>query len=273
MTTQALPNAAQTGFSNASAYDKHRPTYTTQETETLLSSIGLKDHKGAKLLDLAAGTGLFTEALAARHEDFVITAIEPHDDMREELEKKDLQRVTVKKGRANDIPLEDGSVDAVFAAQAFHWFANVESLKEIRRVLKPNGVLGLIWHVDDWNAYKSNIPTTKWEIVIKEEIWHHDDSLPRYRHGLWKAVFDEQNQVYFKSPIEEKSDPFTYYMTLEALWSRLQTFSQFANLGEEDFKKLKERFDDALSGEDVPRNEAGDVAVHGKTQYAWAKAV
>ena len=33
--------------------------------------------------------------------------------------------------------------------QAFHWFANEESLKEIHRVLKPAGVLAMVWNAED----------------------------------------------------------------------------------------------------------------------------
>src|SRR2546428_696097 len=36
--------------------------------------------------------------------------------------------------------------DAVTAAQAFHWFANEDSVREIARVLKPAAGLALIWN-------------------------------------------------------------------------------------------------------------------------------
>ena len=47
------------------------------------------------------------------------------------------------------IPLGDASVDAVFVAQAFHWFDAPEALLEIRRVLRPDGGLGLVWNERD----------------------------------------------------------------------------------------------------------------------------
>jgi ubiquinone/menaquinone biosynthesis C-methylase UbiE len=52
-------------------------------------------------------------------------------------------------GSAERIPLPDQSVDVVVAAQAFHWFDAVAAAKEIRRVLKPGGRMGLIWNVRD----------------------------------------------------------------------------------------------------------------------------
>jgi SAM-dependent methyltransferase len=52
-------------------------------------------------------------------------------------------------GRAEAIPLPDGSVDAVLAGQALHWFEMAAAGHEIARVLAPGGVLGALWNVDD----------------------------------------------------------------------------------------------------------------------------
>lgn len=66
---------------------------------------------------MGAGTGIFTEALAAREEGFEIVAVEPHADMRAVLEKRNLSGVKVVDGTAEDVPVEDGWADAVFVAQ------------------------------------------------------------------------------------------------------------------------------------------------------------
>jgi len=52
-------------------------------------------------------------------------------------------------GTAEDIPLPDASVDAVLAASAWHWFDPVRATAEIARVLRPGGVLGLLWSFAD----------------------------------------------------------------------------------------------------------------------------
>ena len=100
-----------------SAYDQYRPTYSATIVQTLLENLGLDGRRGAKVLDLAAGTGKFTEVLAARDEQFEIVAVEPQDDMRQVLADKKLARVTVERGTADSIPLEDSAVDAVICAQ------------------------------------------------------------------------------------------------------------------------------------------------------------
>jgi SAM-dependent methyltransferase len=52
-------------------------------------------------------------------------------------------------GAAESIPLAHASVDAVVVGQAFHWFDHARALPEIARVLRPNGVLGLLWNNAD----------------------------------------------------------------------------------------------------------------------------
>ncbi|MBK6440379.1 MAG: class I SAM-dependent methyltransferase [Candidatus Microthrix sp.] len=50
---------------------------------------------------------------------------------------------------AEDLPLEDASVDAVTVGQAFHWFDPQPALAEIARVLRPGGVLLMVWNARD----------------------------------------------------------------------------------------------------------------------------
>ena len=49
-------------------------------------------------------------------------------------------------GTAEALPLDDGSVDAVVVAQAFHWFDGPAAVAEFHRVLRPGGRFGLIWN-------------------------------------------------------------------------------------------------------------------------------
>jgi SAM-dependent methyltransferase len=91
------------------------------------------------VLDLAAGTGKLTELLLRRFAH--VTAVEPDDAMRAANPARD-----VRAGTAESIPLEDDSVDAVFVAEAFHWFCDPPAVQEISRVLRPGGVLVLLWN-------------------------------------------------------------------------------------------------------------------------------
>jgi SAM-dependent methyltransferase len=124
----------------ADVYEKARPEYPGEAVDWLIPS-------GAKtVLDLGAGTGKFTRALAAR--GLEVVAVDPAPKMLAQLSAA-LPDATVHEGTAEDIPLADASVDAVFAAQAWHWVDQEVALPQVARVLRPGGTLGLIWNVRD----------------------------------------------------------------------------------------------------------------------------
>jgi len=63
-------------------------------------------------------------------------------------------------GTAEQVPLPDHSVDAVLVGQAWHWFDHEQALAQVRRVLRPGGVLGLLWNVfDDRQAWVAELVT------------------------------------------------------------------------------------------------------------------
>lgn len=113
----SLANEALVGFQKGHAYDQNRPSYLPEVVDKLLRALHISGVAGAEVLDLAAGTGKFTELLAKQDEQFQITAVEPHDDMRNELGRKHLSNVNVLNGLATQIPLPDEGVDAVVVAQ------------------------------------------------------------------------------------------------------------------------------------------------------------
>lgn len=129
-------------------YDRHRPGFPVAAVEAILPAAV------PTVLDLGAGTGKFTELLLERADRVV--AVEPSAPMREVLRSK-LPTVSALDGTAERIPLGDGAVDAVCVAQAFHWFDRDTAAAEIARVLRPAGVLGLLWNRAD--------PTCAWDVA------------------------------------------------------------------------------------------------------------
>jgi ubiquinone/menaquinone biosynthesis C-methylase UbiE len=118
MKSKEISGAAQAGFAAADAYDAHRPSYPDEAVEQFLRGLEIAGVKGAKVADLAAGTGKFTEILARRPEEYDIVAIEPHDGMRAQLQQKGLPRVRVIPGTGDDLSeIPDEGLAAVVAAQ------------------------------------------------------------------------------------------------------------------------------------------------------------
>jgi SAM-dependent methyltransferase len=99
-----------------------------------------------RVLDLGAGTGLLTEVVRDLGHD--VLAVDPSAEMLAQLRDR-LPGVPAVVGSAESLPADDGSVDVVVAGQAAHWFDPEPAAGEIRRVLRPGGVLGLIWNSRD----------------------------------------------------------------------------------------------------------------------------
>ncbi|KAI4867512.1 S-adenosyl-L-methionine-dependent methyltransferase [Hypoxylon rubiginosum] len=280
----SLPAAAEEGFKDAASYDAFRPSYPPEAVEAFLGRLKVAEQDEAKIVEIASGTGKFTELLARRPERFTVKAIEPHTGMREKLAEKDLRGIEVTDGKADKMPVEDEWGDACIAAQAFHWFATPESLKEIERVLRPGAVLGGIWNVEDYNKPKGWEATTKWEQRLNDFVWSLDDGLPRFRHQKWKEVFDQQlpaNPVQvikdtftnslpsFSLPLGEDTTKWTVWLSEEALTSRLNTLSQIAVLKGDKREAFVKLLKEIIQDDDVERNEKGEIAVHGKTFFFW----
>lgn len=169
---------AAKGFAaGADAYERGRPDYSPEAVARLASELRLGP--GRKLLDLAAGTGKLTRQLVDSGAEIV--AVEPIGEMRAKLEAA-VPGATAIHGTAEDIPLESHTIDAVVVGQAFHWFDGIRAASEIRRVLKPDGALGLIWQSRD--------ASHGWVKALNELIDQADDGHPRFRDNAWFEPFD-----------------------------------------------------------------------------------
>jgi len=124
----------------AGKYERGRPPYPAEAVRWLLPA-------GARhVVDLGAGTGKLTRELLGL--DVEVTAVDPSDEMLAEL-RRVLPGVPTLIGSAEDIPVGDGSADAVLVAQAWHWVDRARAVPEVARVLSPGGRLGLIWNLRD----------------------------------------------------------------------------------------------------------------------------
>ncbi|MER7588454.1 class I SAM-dependent methyltransferase [Micromonospora sp. NPDC127501] len=125
----------------ATAYAEHRPDYARAAVRWALEAA-----PGLRVLDLGAGTGKLSATLVAVGADVV--AVEPDPAMLTEL-RRAVPTVSALPGSAEAIPLPDGSVDAVLAGNALHWFDMTVAGAEIARVLAPGGVLAGLWNIMD----------------------------------------------------------------------------------------------------------------------------
>lgn len=136
---QARPQARSFG-GVAEAYDRARPSYPADAADWLIGS------SASRVVELGAGTGKLTQLLVAAGHDVIAT--DPDPAMLAHLrERAPGARAVV--ATAEHIPLPSRSADVVVCAQSFHWFDHDVALPEIARILRPGGVLALVWNTRD----------------------------------------------------------------------------------------------------------------------------
>lgn len=155
---------------DALAYERSRPGYPAEAVDALVKAL-----PGRDVIDLAAGTGKLTRDLLARGLDVV--AVEPRAELRAAIEPP----ARALEGVAEAIPLQAASTDAVAIAQAFHWFAGPAALAEIHRVLRPDGVLALLWN--------RRLPEGA-HAALEELLAPIGRHTGRYRSEEWRSAFD-----------------------------------------------------------------------------------
>ncbi|CAK7901491.1 hypothetical protein CAAN1_11S03158 [[Candida] anglica] len=249
-------NTAVTSFNaNHASYDQLRPSFDDKIVNAFLSNLGLKDNDkyrtDKKILELASGTGKFTKCLVERGwEHGNIEVVEPSSGMLDTF-RKNFPKVKAKLGSSYEIPAEDSSIDAVVVAQGFHWFSDLDSLKEINRVLKKDGYFGCIWnydcptigqtllnldakinyifegpeksHFDSLVRVKPrslNKPLeisneffeqSPWAIAVAEHVYSYDIKVPQYRRAVWRKLLNSSEAASLFTPILDEN--FLLFMT------------------------------------------------------------
>lgn len=179
--THSLHPAAEQGFSSAAElYQRVGPTYPQEIVHWLIEELKITPH--ATAIDLGAGTGKFLDYLTQATPNVI--AVEPIAEMLEQL-KIVHPEVHVQQASSHQIALKSHSIDAILCAQSFHWFANLETLTEMHRLLKPQGHLGLVWNQRD--------ETVDWVKALADFLLSFEGDTPRFHSHQWQKVFEQQS--------------------------------------------------------------------------------
>lgn len=218
----------------AVAYAEHRPDYADAAVRWALEGA-----PGRRVLDLGAGTGKLTAGLLALGAE--VTAVEPDAEMLAEL-RRALPEVSALRGGAEAIPLADGSVDAVLAGNAMHWFDFDVAGPEIARVLAPGGVLAGLWNtLDDRVEWVAGLARVSGSAAIG----------PRDTPASWRAEaagmhLPRSGAARFGSP-EQAEFPHGQRRTAQSLVATLATRAGVLVMPEEEREAMLGRIRDYLA--------------------------
>jgi SAM-dependent methyltransferase len=143
----------------------------------------------ATVLEIGAGTGKLTRLLVGRFDRVI--AVEPDEGMRALLSPL-VPEAEVLAGAAEEIPMVNSSVDAVFVAEAFHTFDGDYAVVEIARVLRPGGLLVLMWNLPAGPTRPSIAAAEQVLLDQAPPALAHDPvdlNTRRYSSGEWRAPF------------------------------------------------------------------------------------
>ncbi|KAG2189289.1 hypothetical protein INT44_004431 [Umbelopsis vinacea] len=265
MTSKNPHSVAEQGFSTgADDYAKARPSYPAAALQCLQAELKLIPAE-TKILDLAAGTGKFTELLVK--DGYQVTAVEPVAEMRAKITEK-LPTVKAVEGTSWNIPVENDSQHVVVIAQAFHWFDDIETLRECRRVLKSNGYIVFIWNMESQER-------CQWIAKLRQIYEQHDVKAPQYRKGAWKKVFNtEEAGELFHLPLNHHQFTNDFLIAgKEVVWQRIKSKSYIAVMPPQEQEKLQQQvyaiLDDPENGF-IPNSDGEFLFLH-ETDIYWAQ--
>jgi SAM-dependent methyltransferase len=229
----------------AEEYERARPGYPSAVLDVL--PLG----EDAEVLDVGAGTGKLTRLLTQRYRRVI--AVEPLDGMRVILERV-VPAAESLAGSAEAIPLPDASVDGVFAGQAFHWFASGEAVAEFARVLRPGGVLALVWNEPDGER-PSPLPE-RYDAYCKE-LHNAGMSLfegaPPWQEVIARGPFGE---------VHEAAVPHDHVLDRAGVLDNARSVSWIASRPDGDREAVMQRLDELLTD--------GPFAIPNRANIMWA---
>ena len=230
--THYLHPAAQKGFSSAAElYQQARPDYPQDIVSWLKNELNLD--QDSIVVDLGSGTGKFLPYLKQITPHII--AVEPVSEMLEQLKivHPDVQTI---QANSDEIPLKNEYVDAIVCAQSFHWFANAESLREIHRILKPQGHLGLIWNQRDEQV--------NWVKAIADLLAQYEGDTPRFHSDLWKNAFNStEMQQCFDAPTLSTFNQLHTGLVEQVVSQRLLSTSFIAAMPSASQVQMKQQFE------------------------------
>lgn len=187
----------------AADYDRDRPGWPAAVFEGV---------HGERVLDLAAGTGKLTALLAGRFAEVV--AVEPSEGMLAVLRER-APGADALLGSAEAIPLPEASVDAVFVAEAAHWFSPAEAGWELRRVMRHGGTATVCFN--EWRA-GFELPTEAEDAIRAVYERAGPPGGPKAASGAWKEIFagwpELREEAFEHEAVFAREDVAAYFVSV-----------------------------------------------------------
>ena len=150
---------------------------------------------GFNMADCGCGPGSLTVDLADLVKPGKVVGIDIHTGQFAEGRRmaagRRLTNVEFRQGNLTQLPFESGSLDAVIAVTAIQHLRNpVDGLNEIRRVLKPGGIVAV--KDEDWGSllWEPRTPPLRKFAELITKVWEHNGGRPFYPRRLRSCLLE-----------------------------------------------------------------------------------
>jgi ubiquinone/menaquinone biosynthesis C-methylase UbiE len=99
----------------------------------------LRAHSSARVADIACGTGILADRIERDLHPAQVYGVDMSEGMLNQARARSTD-VQWLRGPAEQLPFDDGALDAVVTTSAFHFFDQPAALREFHRVLSPGGL-------------------------------------------------------------------------------------------------------------------------------------
>ena len=251
-------------------YVKYRPHYPAAVIDYLRAAYGLSPEW--VVADIGSGTGISAELFL--HNGNRVYGVEPNREMREKAEQllagyaerpgacgtsagaaaeyaerpategaaaAGSGQFTSLDGSAEATGLPEGSIDLVVAGQAFHWFDPQRSRGEFTRILRPGGIVALIWN--------ERLILSPFEKEYEKLILRYASDYNTINH---KNISDEQFERFFRPAAYSLATfPNEQFFDFDGLKGRLLSSSYIPKEGPRNvalMQAMRELFDRHVAG-------------------------
>jgi ubiquinone/menaquinone biosynthesis C-methylase UbiE len=102
----------------------------------------LRAHSSARVADIACGTGILADRIERELHPAQVYGVDMSEGMLSQAHARSAN-VHWMRGPAEQLPFDDGALDAVVTTSAFHFFDQPAALREFHRVLAPGGLVAV----------------------------------------------------------------------------------------------------------------------------------
>ena len=216
-----------TRFSNrVENYIKYRPNYPAAIVNWLQQHYSFP--ASCTIADIGSGTGISSELFSTH--GYTVLGVEPNAAMRQASVQllKNYPKFKAIDGTAEATTLPDQSIDAVISGQAFHWFNQDKTKAEFLRILKPGGIVALIWN--------ERLTSSPFEKEYDELIINHGQDYVKIDHRNISA--EDIHQFFYPQQCELKIFSNQQIFNFEGLKGRLLSSSYMPTEKEEGFTAM-----------------------------------